>query len=223
MDRSRRACNPGNYEADGAVKKGRLEWVDSNRYKRLAAERKEIFRRAAWKRKCSHNALANHVVSLGQDVRVENMNFAALAKRSKKTTVDGTNGRIRSKKRYGKTIMARAPASLVAAIERKLSYVGGSVRKVDAKAVKASQYDHKTGVCRKKRLDERWGYIGKERDKVQLDMYSAFLLMNVKAGVDEIDRTACVKRYRDFKKLHDEQVARLRKLEKKHVLRWYVA
>lgn len=123
IDRSRRATNPDNYQPDGTVKKGRLTWKRSNRCKKLEAKRRELYRRSAWDRHCSHNALANHIVSLGTDIRVEQMRISALAKHSSKTSKNKKNGRICSRKRYGKTIMNRAPASLIDTIDRKLQYI----------------------------------------------------------------------------------------------------
>lgn len=35
MDRSRRAMNPGNYNLDGTIRKGRKVWINSNRYRKL--------------------------------------------------------------------------------------------------------------------------------------------------------------------------------------------
>ena len=105
IDRSRRATNPDNYQPDGTVKKGRLTWKRSNRCKKLEAKRRELYRRSAWDRHCSHNALANHIVSLGTDIRVEQMRISALAKHSSKTSKNKKNGRICSRKRYGKTIL----------------------------------------------------------------------------------------------------------------------
>ena len=86
---------------------------------------------------------------------MEKMRMSALAKRSSKTTVNKKNGRIRSKKRYGKTIMNRAPAYLVSVIDRKLKYIGSSIKEVDTFSVKASQYDHRSNICELPRLNTR--------------------------------------------------------------------
>lgn len=221
IDRSRRANNPGNYNADGTTKKGRLKWKKSKHSQRLEAERKELYRRDAWKRHCSHNALANHIVSLGTDIRVEQMRIAALAKRSSKTTKNKKNGRIRSRKRYGKTILSRAPATLITAIDRKLQYIGRSVKKVDTFHVRASQYDHRTDTYKKKALGERW-HTFQDGTKVQRDLYSAFLICYTNEALDQTDRKACIRNYQTFKHLHDEEIVRLH-TEGRKALRWYLA
>lgn len=221
IDRSKRATNPDNYNEDGTIKKGRRKWNKSKRCIRLENERKELYRRSAWNRKCSHNRLANHIVSLGGDIRVEKMRISALAKRSSKTTVNKKNGRIRSKKRYGKVIMNRAPAYLVSVIDRKLRYMNSSIKEVDTFSVKASQYDHRSNTYRKKALSDRW-HVFQDGTKVQRDIYSAFLICYTTDSLDSINRDACTRNYKNFKQLHDEEIMRLQELDNKS-LRWYVA
>lgn len=220
IDRSRRATNPQNYNPDGTIKKGRLKWKLSNRCLRLLAARKELYRRNAWNRKCAHNRLANRIVSLGQDIRVETMAISGLAKKSKKTTVNKTNGRKRSKKRYGKTVLSRSPAAVISAIDRKLTYVGRKIKKIDTATVKASQYNHKADIYQKKPLSQRWNDIGD--DKIQRDLYSAFLIMNTTDKLDSIDRKACQQKYSKFKTMHDAEIQRLKGIDTP-ALRWYIA
>lgn len=221
IDRSKRAVNPDNYKEDGTVKKGRLTWKKSRRCIRLEAKRKELYRKSAWKRHCSHNALANHIVSLGLDIRVEQMRISALTKRSKKTAVNKKNGRIRSKKRYGKTIMNRAPAALITAINRKLGYIDLEVREIDTFQAKCSQYDHKADIYKKKQLSDRW-HIFSDEIKVQRDLYSAFLICYTNDSLTQVDREACICNYPTFKQLHDEEIEHLHQQNEKP-LRWYVA
>lgn len=220
IDRSRRATNPQNYNPNGTIKRGRLKWKLSKRCLRLIAARKELHRRNAWNRKCAHNQLANRVVSLGQDIRVETMAISGLAKRSKKTAVNKTSGRKRSKKRYGKTVLSRSPAAVISAIDRKLVYIGRKIKKINTVAVKASQYNHKTDTCEKKPLSQRWNDIG--NDKIQRDLYSAFLIMNTTDGLDGIDRRACQQKYSKFKTMHDAEIQRLKETDTP-ALRWYIA
>lgn len=221
IERSRRTTNPKNYNPDGTVKKGHRYWHKSNRCRKLEAKRKELFRKAAWKRHCSHNALANHIVSLGTDIRVEQMRIAGLAKRSSKTSKNKKNGRIRSKKQYGKTILNRAPASLIDAIDRKLKYIGLSIKKVDTFHVKASQYDHRSNTYKKKQLSDRW-HVFRDGTKVQRDLYSAFLICHTNDTLDQVDRNACTRNFHTFKQLHNEEIVRLHKKDAK-TMRWYIA
>lgn len=120
----------------------------------------------------------------------------------------------------GKTILSRAPSMLISAIDRKLGYVGLCIKKIDTWKVKASQYDHKSNTYKKKPLSQRWASIGD--DRVQRDLYSAFLIMNTTDSLDGIDRPACQRRYRRFKDLHDAEVRRLQHPENS-ALRWYIA
>ena len=219
IDRSKRVMNPENYNEDGTIKKGRKKWKKSKRCQRLESQRRELYRRSSCKRKCAHNQLANHIVSLGLDIRVEDMRIQALAKRTKKTTVNKSNGKINSKKRFGKTIMARAPATLINAIDRKLGYAGHAIKKIDTFKVKASQYDHKSNTYKKKRLADR-EHVFRDGTKVQRDLYSAFLVMNTTRTLDGIDRKACVRNYKVFKELQDAAVLEARK---NPFLRWYTA
>ena len=98
MDRSKRATNPNNYNKDGTIKNGvKLAWHCSKRYLRLKTIRKDLHRKLAVKRKQSHETLANYVLSLGSDIRVETISIQALQKRTKKTTRNKKNGKINKK------------------------------------------------------------------------------------------------------------------------------
>ena len=221
MERSRRATNPGNYNSDGTVKKGKKVWKKSNRYKKLEAKRKELYRRSAWNRHTSHHALANEIVNLGLDIRVEEMTISGLTKKAKKTAVNKKNGRNRSKKRYGKTIMSRAPAALIAAINQKLSYVGKEIKKINTFTVKASQYDHVSNTCNKKPLNQRWHTLP-DGTKIQRDLYSGFLVCYTNDELDRVDRKACIRNFKQFKELHEQEIAHLKELDNPG-LRWYIA
>lgn len=221
IDRSKRATNPDNYKEDGTVRKGRLTWKKSNRCRKLEQRRKELYRRSAWKRRCEHHRLANHLLSLGLDIRVEQMRISALAKRSSKTTVNQKNGRIHSKKRYGKTVMSRAPAMLIQVLEQKLSYLDLEVKKINTSQVKASQYDHKADTYKRKQLSERW-HVFEDGTSVQRDLYSAFLICYTTDTLDGIDRKVCLRNYQQFKQLQDEEILRIRN-QNGTTMRWYVA
>ena len=221
IDRSLRATNPDNYNEDGTIRKSRKTWARSKRCRRLELERRELYRRIADKRKCAHNRLANHVVSLGQDIRAEEMRIQALAKRAKTSSVNKKNGRQRSKRRYGRIVMTRAPAMLISAIDRKLTYTGSSIKKVDTASIKASQYDHMADTCQKKPLSQRW-HVFPDGTKVQRDLYSGFLIYNTDDTLKTIGRDACILHYEHFKELHDREVMRIAD-EGSASLQWYIA
>lgn len=220
MDRSKRSTNPNNFNENGTVKKGRLTWVFSKKYKDLREERKEIYRKISLQRKMSHEKLANQVLSLGSDVRVETMWFQSLQKRAKNTTRNKKNGKINRKKRFGKSIANRAPAMLLTIIDRKLGYQGFSLKKIDTYATKASQFNHITGQNSKKQLSERWNNFGEFL--IQRDLYSAFLICNTNETLNAVDIHLCNIQWDNFVELHNFEVERLKQSTSK-ILRWFVA
>ena len=220
MDRSRRATNPDNYNPNSTIRKGRKTWVYSNRYRKLAAKERDLYRRVAAKRKQAHEQLANRILAIGLDVRTEDMQYKALQRRSKQTTYNKRNGRAHSKRRFGKTLGNRAPAQLLSILDQKLHYHGASLKKIDTVAVKASQYDHTTGQCSKKELRERWAII--DGRKVQRDLYSAFLIANTTASLNTIDTVQANSWYALFLVLHDHEIDRIKQTGS-GALQWYVA
>lgn len=141
MDRSQRVMNPNNYNEDGTIKKQgsrKLTWNKSNHYIKYQKQLKELYRKQKDIRKYQHECLANYIISLGDTIYVETMNFAGLAKRAKKTEKN-SKGRFKRKKRFGKSIANRAPSMLLEIINRKLSYYDRYLIKIDTWHAKASQ------------------------------------------------------------------------------------
>ena len=158
MDRSRRATNPNNYNEDGTIKKQcnkKMVWNKSNHYVKYQNQLKELYRKQADVRKYQHECLANQIISLGDNIYVEKMNFSGLAKKSTKTEKND-KGRFKRKKRFGKSIANRAPSMLLGIIDRKLSYYGKRLIKIDTWSAKASQFNHFEGTYNKKKLSQRW-------------------------------------------------------------------
>ena len=210
MDRSRRESNPNNFNEDGTVKKQgkkKVMWVKSKHYMKDGSILRELYRKQADIRKLEHEIMANYVISLGDNIYVETMNFKGLQKRSKRTEKN-EQGKYKRKKRFGKSLGKKAPAMLLSIINRKLGYFGRSLIKIDTHKVKASQYNHVEEINKKKKLSERWNFI--EGKRVQRDMYSAFLIMNVEDDLEEINKAKCRERYEKFLDLHDKEVERLR-------------
>mgnify|MGYP003085599169 FL=1 len=150
MDRSRRATNSDNYNEDGTIKKQgskRITWNKSNHYLKYQSQLKELYRKQADVRKYQHECLANKIVSLGDTIYVEKMNFQGLAKRSTKTEKN-VLGKFKRKKRFGKSIGNRAPSMLLGIIDRKLSYFGKNLIKIDTWSAKASQFNHFDGTSK---------------------------------------------------------------------------
>lgn len=134
------------------------------------------------------------------------MNFSGLTKKSTKTEKND-KGRFKRKKRFGKSIANRAPSMLLSIIDRKLSYYGKRLIKIDTWSAKASQFNHFDGTYNKKRLSQRWNDFN--GIKVQRDLYSAFLIMNTAYDLKSFDIDKCNERFENFHRLHNLEVERL--------------
>jgi hypothetical protein len=209
LDRQRRANNPDKYKEDGTVNRGNKEtWTNSNNYIKTKRRLAEIQRKIANKRKQEHYRMVNWILTLGDDIKVETMRFNALQRRVKKTTNNEKTGKCKCKKRYGKTIANKAPSMLLTMLDQKLQYEGKALQKIDTFHVKASQYNHIEDSYIKKPLHQRWNDVGINR--IQRDLYSAFLIMNVDDDLKTIDRNECIKHWESFRGLHDKEIDRLK-------------
>lgn len=100
------------------------------------------------------------------------MRFRSLAKKSKEDKVN-SKGKRRSKKRFGKSISNKAPASFVTILKHKVETLGGTFIKVETARMKASQFNHITETYTKKNLSQRWNTMP-DGKHIQRDLYSAF-------------------------------------------------
>lgn len=211
MDRSRRYTNPQNYNEDGTIKKPpkgqRFSWYKSKKYIQLAGKVRELERKNADIRKYQHTCLANWILSLGDAVYVEQMNFSGLQRRAKETKID-KNGKYAKKKRYGKSLANKAPSMFLTILESKLNQYGGQLNKINTYEFKASQYDHTDDTFTKHNRSERW-HILSNGDKNQRDLYSAFLIMNSDISLKHCNREKCNETYSNFKVLQDKEIERL--------------
>ena len=90
----------------------------------------------------------------------------------------------------------------------KLKYENLSLKKINTRTFKASQYNHVENKYIKKKLSQRWNKI--DNDLIQRDLYSAFLIMNSKSNLKETNRNKCYKTYKDFKTKHDKLIEELK-------------
>lgn len=218
MDASKRATNPENYNSDGTIVRGKkLYWTYSNRYKRLAAQARELQRKNAAIRIYEHNCLANEILALGNEIIVEPMDYKALQRRAKETTKN-SSGRFNRKKRFGKSLANKAPATLLTLLEQKCKSnpLGGGLYRVDKWSYRASQYDHLSQRYQKKTLSQRTVRLD-NGDWLQRDLYSAFLLMNADQSLTQPDQTRCEQQYANFKQLHDLELDRIRHDHRPHL------
>lgn len=216
MNRSRRANNPDNFNEDGTIKKGKLKWVKSNRYIKAQNKLRELYRKQTDVREYQHQLLSNYILSLGNKIKVEEMNFKGLQKRSKKTEKND-KGKFKRKKRFGKSLANKAPAKLLTILDNKLKYFGEKLIKVNAKEVKASQYNHLNCRYNKKKLSQRWNDLN--GIKIQRDLYSAFLIQHVNDDLCNINQEECKRDFERFKILHDKEIERLNNSEVRQALK----
>lgn len=207
MSRSKRAMNPNNFNADGTCKKNARRWKKSKRYIKSMLKLKELYRKQRVIRKQQHEMLANHLISLGDCFYVEDMNFHKLQSRTKQKKKEPGKKSKRTR-RFGIQVTNRAPGMFLRILDQKLGYLGRSLIRIDTVHAKASQFCHTAQRYVKKKLSCRWNII--EGRKVQRDMYSAFLIMNINDDLKTFDLTKCNSRYQSFLRLHDKEVTRLK-------------
>jgi hypothetical protein len=203
MDRSKRVTNPLNFNENGTFKKGEISWVYSKKYTKLRFKLKELYRKQADMRKYQHECLANDIISLGDKFYVEKMSFSGLAKRAK-TTEENKNKR---KKRFGKSIANRAPAMFLEILNRKLSYFEKEVTKINTVKARASQFNHIERTYKKKKLSQRWNDLNGY--KVQRDLYSSFLIMNINEDLESFNEFKNNHTFEKFIEMHNLEVKRL--------------
>lgn len=220
MDRSRRATNPKYYNPDGTIKrlkrkhgqKQKRDWKYSKRYFRLKAKLRDLNRRLADIRKMEHNTLANELLQHGNEFIVEDMDYKALQKRSKKTKINAKTGRAHTKKRFGKSLSRCAPATFITILTNKAVRNGGNVIKVDTFETKASQFDHTDESYTKKKLSERMAHLS-SGEVVQRDLYSAFLLEHIDTETLKYDIKALKSAFPAFLMMHENTKKRLQEAE----------
>lgn len=123
-----------------------------------------------------------------------------MQKRSAKTEKND-KGKFKKKKRFGKSLTNKAPAMLLIIINRKLSYNNNSLIEIDTSTAKSSQFNHIEQSYEKKKLSQRWNDFN--GIKVQRDLYSAFLIMNINKDLKSFDINKCNERFETFLKLHN--------------------
>jgi len=211
MDRSRRAMNPNKFNDNGTINiKDKSKWIKSNKYTKIQMKLKELQRKQREIRKQSHNQLINYILTLGNNIKVETMNYSGLQRRSKETTKN-KDGRFNKKKRFGKSIANKAPSMFLTILDNKLKWISKELNRIDTYKVKASQYNHIENKYIKKSLSERWNDFGEF--KIQRDLLSAFYIMNVNDDLKTINRDLCIERFDKFKQLHDIEIERLKSIE----------
>ncbi len=223
MDLSKRASNPDKYNPDGTIDKSNHDrWEFSKTYIRLGNRLKYLYRVRSDYIKQSHSRLINKLLKDARNFYIEDMDYKALAKRSKNTErsdriyeVKAEDGSIKQvhkykrKIRFGRSLNNRAPALFIHLLEQKAALYGGSVTKIATKDYKASQYDHSTDTCTKAPLSQRTKTI--DGRTVQRDLYSAFLILNTDDTLTHPDRDKCISTFDSFVRRQDKLISEMKK------------
>lgn len=213
IDVLRRKNNPQNYNPDGTAKR-HVKWNKNKAQIKLENKRKELYRKKREKTKLSNNLLAKYILTLGNVIIVEDMQFSALQKRAKETTKN-KNGRFNSKKRFGKSILENAPANFIQTLKYNIQKAGGTFIEVDCFKTCATQFDHTSGAYYKHSLNERFIMLD-NGILIQRDLHSAFNLRHL-----IINEQNCYAynidlmnlHFDDFKNRHDNLIQDLKVLK----------
>ena len=154
IDRQRRANNPDNYLPDGRVRPGPKHWHISQKLHDSERRLAEAKRKEAAHRKSLRGQLANTLLRLGNDFRIEKNSYRSF------------------QRTFGKAVGSAAPATFVATLSRKAGSAGASVSLIPT-SLRLSQICLCGSIARKS-LAERvhgcdCGII------VQRDVFSAYL------------------------------------------------
>ena len=214
LNRSRRATNPDNYLDDGTIKRGvKLTHNKSKRYRKTQNQLKYLQYCQAETRRRQHIQLANHLLSLGDCFYVEKMVWPSLTHRAKETEISPKTGKVKRKKRFGKSVANKAPATLIGILRQKCTSLGiPGVIDVPTSA-RASQYNHQSDEYIKKSLSQRWNYMP-DGQRIQRDIYSAFLLQHYDPLTGNFDSTSLQRDYPQFLQYHHQTIQRLSSIPK---------
>lgn len=192
LNRSRRAMNPDNYNEDGTISRGKKTWIKSNHYIDTQRQLADHQRKLAAKRKIAHNELANELLQMGNEFRVENNNMQGWQKRSSKDSKTST-GKNRSKKRFGKSLKNHAPSEFLTILKNKVEQYAEGVYVDIPSGTACTQFDFTSGDFTKHELRERTITTsdGRVHDR---DLLAAFNMKHVRkekvVGKKKIEKSA---------------------------------
>lgn len=161
LDRSRRAMNPQNYNANGTIRRCvKLNWKASSRYKKDIIALATTERKLASGRKRDHGELVNKILAQGNIVKTETLSYKSF------------------QKNFGRSAKVRASGLFYSLLTRRAESAGGKVEELNTRALAMSQYDHVSGSKTKKPLSQRHHNLADGKSCIQRDIYSAFLALN---------------------------------------------
>lgn len=202
MEHKMKTNNPRNYNSDGTIKKGCYKWIRSKSWRKDQQTLNVLYRKKSDYTKQSHQQIVNFLVRNSSEIIIEPMRFDNLAIKTKKTEREDKESEIvtkngekknvmkyKRKKRFGKTIGVRSPGLFQNILKETAKRYGVSVMEINTIKFKASQYHHDTDTYEKSKLSERFKTI--QNQKVQRDLYSAFLIKNADDSLNQTNRTKC--------------------------------
>lgn len=189
LSRSRRMTNPNNFLANGTIKPGKKQWARSKRYLKLQREVADLQRKNASARKCMHGELANEILGMGKHINLEKLSYKSF------------------QRRWGKSVLRRAPSTFVDMLKIKAERAGGSVAEISTIKTRLSQVCHGCSRYKKKKLSERWHVCSCGIGPVQRDLYSGFLCLCVKNNGLDINQAEML--WSGAKPLLEQAVSRL--------------
>ena len=188
MERSRRSMNLDNYLPDGRIRPGSSNWIYSRNYQKAKLEYGEICRKQAVLQKQEQYGLAKEIISYGDRFFVENLDFAKLSRT----------------KPNGVYMAGTAPGEFLRILEYKLSQQEKQLHRILPFLIKASGFNHHTGTYQKMPLKKSWRIV--DGQKVEKNLYSAFLLSNLAEDMQSFDLERCAERFPGFLEAQGEHL-----------------
>ncbi len=167
LQRQRRANNQGHYDEKGRIRKrskgqGRRMWRESQGYQRTRRRLATAERRLAAHRRSLHGKLANGIIRLGDDLRIEKVSYKGW------------------QRCFGRSVGVRAPGRFVDVVKCVVARTRtAQLHEIPTVHTKLSQYCHACGNYARKPLGQRFHDcphcgLGSD-DLIQRDLYSAWL------------------------------------------------
>lgn len=221
-ERRCRMANPQNYNPDGTIKRGmKLRWNWTHGIIKALFELKDAYRQKSEHIKNYNGWLSNRIVSVTSVLHQEQMNYPALAKRSKKPAersdkaskiktkkgIEKTIHKFKRKRRFGRSVLRRAPGMFDKMLREKVVRYGGKVIALDPCQTASSQVDHITGQKTLIPLFQRTKKVGDRM--VQRDFYSSFLNRYTDEN-NVLDRSLCKENFLTFLERQRDVIDKIR-------------
>lgn len=205
LEHLRRVNNPDNYNEDGTVKRGligedgkrhRLKWHDSNHYKNIKAELKELYRKHNVAKTLLHNKIIIELLAMGDSFHFADTSFLTLKPEWDEYEPLSVS-EYKSKKLRRKSIQESAPSTFLTKMDIKLSSRG--LQPVHRHDIPENLYwyQHEKGVSDERLLAGE--NIVVEGKIINQTMYRAFLIRHFDNEVSgNYSQKALIDEWREF-------------------------